>query len=275
MPCALLLGVAATTRSSTTVWKPAKPQYCLAAARITRWWPTTSFPRASRTTARTTPCGIIQNSSTDVAAPSPVHLSLQPAHRRGWASFYAALARGRIDAEVLRELLVRHPLAGSAATPVYAVDTSVWSRCDAEASPGRGYYYHPSRHSSGQPIVACSGPTSWSPGFPSSEILGWRPWTPGASGGGRQRRGGGAGKGVVGALVAPRCPAPVRLRRGLRPRQAAARLGGSPRARPGEAALQPRLLRRPRRGRAWPHPLERVWCISIRSWLLLCSSQLC
>src|SRR5215203_1492776 len=33
---------------------------------------------------------------------------------------------------------------------------------------------------------------------------------------------------------------------------------------------------RPRRSRdrAWHHPLERVWCISIRSWLLLGSSQL-
>ncbi len=38
--------------------------------------------------------------------------------------------------------------------PVYAVDTSVWPRCDAECSPQRGYYYHPSRHSAGQPIVA-------------------------------------------------------------------------------------------------------------------------
>src|SRR5215204_1799937 len=92
--------------------------------------------------------------STDAAAPSPVHLSLEPAHRRGWGSFYAALARGRIDAGVLRDLLVRHPLAGSGTTPVYAVDTSVWPRCDAEASPERGYYYHPSRHSAGQPIVA-------------------------------------------------------------------------------------------------------------------------
>src|SRR5215208_5602914 len=55
--------------------------------------------------------------SADAAAPSPVHLSLQPAHRRGWGSFYAALTRGRIDAEVLRDLLVRHPLAGSGATP--------------------------------------------------------------------------------------------------------------------------------------------------------------
>jgi hypothetical protein len=92
--------------------------------------------------------------STDASAPSPVHLSLQPAHRRGWGSFYAALASGRIDAEVLRDLLVCHPLAGSGETAVYAVDTSVWPRCDAECSPERGYYYHPSRHSAGQPIVA-------------------------------------------------------------------------------------------------------------------------
>jgi hypothetical protein len=89
----------------------------------------------------------------DAATPSPVHLSLRPAHRRGWGSFYAALTHGRIDAEVLRELLARHPLAGGAATPVYAVDTSLWPRCDAECSPERGYY-HPSRHSAGQPIVA-------------------------------------------------------------------------------------------------------------------------
>jgi hypothetical protein len=34
------------------------------------------------------------------------------------------------------------------------VDVSVWPRCDAEASPERGYYYHPNRHSAGQPIVA-------------------------------------------------------------------------------------------------------------------------
>ena len=86
--------------------------------------------------------------------PSPVHLSLQASHRRGWGSLYAALWRGRIDAEALRELLVRHPLAGCESTPVYAVDVSVWDRCDAESSPERGFYYHPSRHSAGQPIVA-------------------------------------------------------------------------------------------------------------------------
>jgi len=97
------------------------------------------------------------------AVPSPVHLSLQESHRRGWGSFYAALNRGRIDTEALRRLLARHPLANGAPTaapcdggdlPVYAVDVSVWPRCDAEASPERGYYYHPSRHSAGKPIVA-------------------------------------------------------------------------------------------------------------------------
>jgi hypothetical protein len=93
--------------------------------------------------------------SADGAAPSPAHLSLQASHRRGWGSLYAALWRGRIDYEALRKLLARHPLAGTEGEPsVYAVDTSVWPRCDAEASPERGYYYHPSRHSAGQPIVA-------------------------------------------------------------------------------------------------------------------------
>jgi DDE superfamily endonuclease len=38
--------------------------------------------------------------------------------------------------------------------PVYAVDVTTWPRCDAECSPERGLYYHPSRHSAGQPIVA-------------------------------------------------------------------------------------------------------------------------
>jgi hypothetical protein len=84
--------------------------------------------------------------------PSLPHLSLEPTHRRGWASAYAALARGRINAERLRDLL-----AGSLppADPlVFAVDVTTWPRCDAECSPQRGYYYHPSRHSAGQPIIA-------------------------------------------------------------------------------------------------------------------------
>ena len=89
------------------------------------------------------------------SVPSPVHLSLEASHRRGWGSLYDALSRGRIDAQTLRRLLAHHPLAGGeTTTPVYAVDVSVWPRCDAECSPERGYYYHPSRHSAGQPIVA-------------------------------------------------------------------------------------------------------------------------
>jgi hypothetical protein len=91
-----------------------------------------------------------------LSAQAPVtslpRLSLEPAHRRGWGSTYAALARGRIDAERLRDLLADYPLEGE--QPVYAVDVTTWPRCDAECSPQRGYYYHPSRHSAGQPIVA-------------------------------------------------------------------------------------------------------------------------
>jgi hypothetical protein len=83
---------------------------------------------------------------------SPAYLSLEPVHRRGWGSLHAALARGRIDQVRLRELVRRYPLADR--PPIYAVDVSVGPRCDAETSPERGYYYHPSRHSAGQPIVA-------------------------------------------------------------------------------------------------------------------------
>src|SRR5215207_11077977 len=119
---------------------------------------------------------------------APVHLSLAPAHRRGcWGSLYAALLRrARIDDEApLRELLAQSSLlpAKVTASPprLYAVDVSVWSRCDAEASPARGYYYHPSRHSAGQPIV-----TGWAYLFvarlsPSSATHGWRLSTRGGS----------------------------------------------------------------------------------------------
>jgi hypothetical protein len=84
--------------------------------------------------------------------PSLPHLSLEPTHRRGWGSAYAALASGRIDTERLRDLLVSH--LPPADPLVFAVDVTTWPRCDAECSPERGYYYHPSRHSAGQPIIA-------------------------------------------------------------------------------------------------------------------------
>jgi DDE superfamily endonuclease len=86
------------------------------------------------------------------AVPSLPHLSLEPTCRRGWGSVYAALARGEVDAERLRDLLVS--VLPSADPPVFAVDVTTWPRCDAECSPERGYYYHPSRHSAGQPSIA-------------------------------------------------------------------------------------------------------------------------
>jgi DDE superfamily endonuclease len=86
------------------------------------------------------------------AIPSLLHLSLEPACRRGWGSIYAALARGRIDTERLRDLLANS--LPPADPLVFAVDVTTWPRCDAECSPERGYYYHPSRHSAGQPIIA-------------------------------------------------------------------------------------------------------------------------
>jgi hypothetical protein len=86
------------------------------------------------------------------AVPSLPHLSLEPTCRRGWGSAYAALARGEVDAERLRDLLANS--LSPAGPLVFAVDVTTWPRCDAECSPERGYYYHPSRHSAGQPIIA-------------------------------------------------------------------------------------------------------------------------
>ncbi len=84
--------------------------------------------------------------------PSLPHLSLEPAHRRGGGSTYAALASGRVQVERLRDLLAG--CLPDADPLVFAVDVTTWPRCDAECSPERGYYYHPSRHSAGQPIIA-------------------------------------------------------------------------------------------------------------------------
>jgi DDE superfamily endonuclease len=69
---------------------------------------------------------------------SPVHLSLEGVHRRGWGSLYAALAKGRVNSAALRSLLARHPLSDG--QPIYAVDCSVWARGAAQTSPERGYY---------------------------------------------------------------------------------------------------------------------------------------
>jgi hypothetical protein len=91
-----------------------------------------------------------------ICAPAPVtsvpSLSLEPEFRRSHGSLYKALAKGRIDSDALRRLLVANrpkhwPM-------VFAVDASTWDRCDAECSAERGFYYSASKHSAGKPIVA-------------------------------------------------------------------------------------------------------------------------
>ena len=102
--------------------------------------------------------------------PSLAHLSLTAVHRRRWGSLYDGLAVGTLDAPALRELVGRWPLDDG--QPIYALDTSVWPRDDAEASPGRGYYYSASRQSAGQPIVA-----GWSYGWLAQLSFAHDSWT--------------------------------------------------------------------------------------------------
>jgi hypothetical protein len=91
-----------------------------------------------------------------LCSPVPVdgvaHVTLAAGSRRGHGSAYAALSHGGIDADLLRDVLAAHRPTDWPAD--FAVDVTTWPRCDAECSPGRGFYYHPSRHSAGQPIVA-------------------------------------------------------------------------------------------------------------------------
>ena len=83
---------------------------------------------------------------------TPAHLSLAPNCHRRWGSLYDALNAGTMDLARLERLVASYPVEPQ--TTWFAVDASVWPRCDAETSPDRGYYHHPYRHSHGQPIVA-------------------------------------------------------------------------------------------------------------------------
>src|SRR5215467_9501501 len=83
---------------------------------------------------------------------TPAHLSLAPNCQRGWGSLYDALNAGTMDVAHLERLAALCPLEPR--TTWFAIDASVWPRCDAETSPDRGFYHHPYRHSHGQPIVA-------------------------------------------------------------------------------------------------------------------------
>ena len=91
-----------------------------------------------------------------LCSPSPVAsipaLSLEPVFRRSHGSLYKGLALGDVDADAMRDLLVKHRPAEWPL--VFAVDASTWARCDAETSPERGFYYSATTHSAGKPIVA-------------------------------------------------------------------------------------------------------------------------
>lgn len=90
--------------------------------------------------------------SSAVTVSGLAHVTLAATARRGHGSAYAALSQGDIDADQVRDVLAAY--RPSQWRPDFAVDATVWARCDAECSPGRGFYYHPSRHSAGKPIVA-------------------------------------------------------------------------------------------------------------------------
>jgi hypothetical protein len=70
----------------------------------------------------------------DTAVPSPAHLSLQPPHRRGWGSLYAALSHGRnrrgSSARTARPPSTRRERSD---TRIRRGRVSVWACCDAEA----------------------------------------------------------------------------------------------------------------------------------------------
>jgi hypothetical protein len=83
---------------------------------------------------------------------APVYLSQELPFRRKWGSVYDALQAGTLAGAACEDLLGNYPLESG--LPLYAVDVTVWPRCDAETSPERGFYHHAYRHSHGQPIVA-------------------------------------------------------------------------------------------------------------------------
>ena len=73
---------------------------------------------------------------TPITVAGVAYLSLASGARRGHGAAYAAVAHGRFDAGWLRDVLAAHHPAWR---PDFAVDATVWARCDAECSPERGF----------------------------------------------------------------------------------------------------------------------------------------
>jgi hypothetical protein len=107
-----------------------------------------------------------------LCSPVPVdgvaHVTLAAGCRRGHGSAYAALSAGDIDPDLLREVFAAYRPTDWPAD--FAVDVTIWARCDAECSPGRGFYYHPSTTRRGTrpasrswPAGATCGPSDHQP----------------------------------------------------------------------------------------------------------------
>src|SRR5665213_757459 len=115
-----------------------------------------AFRRALFATFTAWPDALFELTDAALCSAGPVSsvpsLSLEPEFTRSHGSRYKALAKGRVDEDRLRALLVTNrPVSWPM---IFAVDASTFDRCDAECSPERGFYYSASKHSAGQPIVA-------------------------------------------------------------------------------------------------------------------------
>lgn len=83
--------------------------------------------------------------------PALAHVSLSPVFGRGHGAAYAALAKGRIDTEALRDVLAS---ARPADWPLwFALDITPWARPYAHTSAERGWVHHSMRHTNGMPFV--------------------------------------------------------------------------------------------------------------------------
>lgn len=88
--------------------------------------------------------GLFELADAVLCADGPVRtlvgLSLAPEHRRGHGGLYDAVNNGRIEADRLREALVRLPLPRAAdGRLVLAVDVSPWLRPDGATCPERSF----------------------------------------------------------------------------------------------------------------------------------------
>ena len=85
--------------------------------------------------------------------PSLPYLSEEPAFRRSHGMVYQGLARGRIDEEALRDLLVRWRPADWPC--VFGIDASTVGRPSAVTSPGREFHHHScaAHTGAGDPVI--------------------------------------------------------------------------------------------------------------------------